>query len=95
MVTLKVTSHRGHHEAVVETEVATAVFNKMTGRQIEPLPENYKDLIPNTFQELVGLWDNKKMGYTAFEAKDGEAELVKELHDGVQELLFIAPITGG
>lgn len=93
---IMVTSWRGHHEAVVmEPEVSEAIFEKMTGQTVKPLPVEYKTKIPDSFQELEGLWTKGKMGYTAMQGQNGEMEVVKEFDPKIEDLLFIAPIIGG
>lgn len=94
---IKVTSHRGHHEAAVaDPEVARPIFEKLTGKREEPLPEEFKTKIPDTFQELEGLWKKGKMGYTAFQT-DGQGEVIglKEFAPEARDVVFMAPIVGG
>lgn len=92
-----VTSHRGHHEATVEDAVVSeALFNKLAGIRTEPLPEEYKVRIPDTFQELAGLWKDEKMGYTPIGFGPNEEMMqVKEYSPDIEKVIFLAPITGG
>lgn len=96
MMTIKITSHRGHHEAaVMEPEVSQAIYEKMTGKTEAPLPAEYKVKIPDNFGELEGLWKEGRLGYMAFEGKNGDMELIKEFRPEIDVLLFIAPQQAG
>ena len=91
---IKVTSRRGHHEAdVMEPEVIQAVFNKMTGKTLEPLPDTIRQKLPDTFHELEALWNKGKMGYSAVFGEKGE--LTKEFDPNANTMLMIAPQAGG
>jgi hypothetical protein len=93
---LKVTSHRGHHEAnVAEIDVAKQIFDKMTGKTEEALDHSIKTKIPDTFQELEGLWKTGKMGYMAFTGKGDESEMLTSFKEEVEDVVFIAPVRGG
>lgn len=94
---IMVTSFRGDHNAEVEdVAVAEQLFNKLSGKMEEPLPEEVKTKIPDTFQELEGLWKKGKMGYTAFQT-DGQGEVIglKEFAPEARDVVFMAPIVGG
>lgn len=94
---LMVTSHRGHHEANVgDVAVCEQIFNKLTGKTKEALPESFKCIVPPEFSEIKMLWTNGTMNYTAI-AKDsqGETTIVKDFTPNVQEVAFLAPIVGG
>jgi hypothetical protein len=90
---INVTSFRGHHEAVLEPEISEVLFNKMTGKTVEALPKDFK--IPDTFQELEGLWKDGKLGYKAFAGNNGDLSAVKEFDPLIEEMTFLAPIAGG
>jgi hypothetical protein len=92
---INVTSWRGHHEAVLEPEISKALFNKMTGKTVEALPAEFKTKIPDTWQELEGLWRDGKLGYMAVAGNKGDLSLVKEFDPLAEEMTFIAPQTGG
>jgi len=92
---VNVTSQRGHHEAVMEPEIAEAVFNKMTGRTVKALDPSFKVKIPDTFGELEALWRDGPGGYTALGGKGDDLRLVREFDPTVEEMTFIAPIAGG
>jgi hypothetical protein len=93
---LMVTSWRGHHEAVVDDPtISKAVFEKMTGLNKAALPADMKVKIPDTFQELEGLWRDGPMGYTAVAKRVDGMEVVKEFDPLIEDLLFLAPIVGG
>jgi hypothetical protein len=89
---LKIQSFRGDHNCECEEQIAEAVFNKLTGKMSDPLPQDLKTKVPDTFQELEGLWREGKLGYMAFDEKD---VLVKEFKASAQELLFAPKIIGG
>ena len=97
----KITSHRGHHEAdVAEAEVSEALFNKLTGKTKEALPTEFKSKVPETFQELEGLWKEGKLGYTATTVdkgldKENNSRLVKEFDPQVKEVVFLGLLGGG
>jgi len=91
-----ITSFRGDHNAVLEPEVSQVLFEKLTGKRTEALPADLKTKVPDTFQELEGLWRDGKLGYSAFvqHPEDGIAP-VKEFNPEIEDLLFIAPQQGG
>lgn len=93
---IRITSHRGDHEAVVEPEVGRAIFDKMTGASEAPLDESVRERVPETFSELARLWEKGKLSYAAIR-KDaqGELEAVREFDPSADEVTFLAPITGG
>jgi hypothetical protein len=93
----KVTSKRGHHEAVLEDPaIAGPIFDKMTGKTEAPLPPEFKTKVPDTWQELQALWKPGKLGYTAIQAgADGEVVGLKEFSPEAQDVVFIAPVIGG
>jgi len=93
---IKITSWRGHHEAVLEPEVGQVLFEKMTGKRVEAIPAEFRVRVPDTFQELESLWQNGKQAYCVV-SKDTHGDLIpmKEWNPDVEELLFIAPIAGG
>jgi len=93
---IKISSSRGHHEAEVETEVAEALFNKLSGRTRAPLPEEFKAKIPATFQESESLWKEGTGGFSLFTTNDKkEMVAVKEFDPEIKELCFLAPVAGG
>ena len=72
---IKITSSRGHHEAdVMEPEVGKALFDKLSGRSINPLPEEMKAILPENFQELQGLWKEGKLGYVPASVEEGNSD---------------------
>jgi len=95
MLTLKIQSHRGHHECQCEQEVATAVFDRLTGKRAAPLPDEMRTQLPDTFQDLEALWKGGKQSYVAIVKKGEEMEKVRQLDKGVVEVMFIPPIVGG
>lgn len=95
---LKITSWRGHHEADVEPAVAKALFDKMTGKDREPLPATVRAAVPATFGELTALWEAGHPGYSVVappETADRPPKALTEFDPAAKELIFIAPITGG
>jgi hypothetical protein len=92
MYTLKIQSHLGHHECQCEQEVATAVFERLTGNRKDPLPKEMKAKLPDTFQDLEALWKGGKQSYIAISKS---MEQVRQLEEGVVEIMFIPPIAGG
>ena len=93
---LKVTSFRGHHEAVVEPEVGRALFEKMTGRNKAPLPAEIRTAVPETFGELKALWEAGNPGYSALAvSEDKNCAPLREFDPAAQEVLFLAPVAGG
>lgn len=94
---IKITSFRGHHEAdIMEPEVAEALFDKLTGKTKEALPADLKTKVPDTFEELQGLWQKGKLPYVAAVKKgNAEARIVKEFDPEADDMLFLAPIIGG
>ena len=94
---LQVTSHRGHHEAcVLEPEVSKAIFEKLTGKNTEPLPQALKTKMPDTWADLEALWEKGQKGYLPF-LVDEEKNLIpcREYSPEIKDILFLAPITGG
>ena len=89
---LIITSKRGHHEAVLEPEVSKLLFDKMTGKMERSLDKDLKQQIPDTFEELKGLWKRGNPGYTAY---DENEEIMTEFNPEAKEVLFVAPIAGG
>jgi hypothetical protein len=93
---IKISSLRGHHEAEVETEVAEALFNKLSGRTKAPFPEEFKTKIPATFQELESLWEEGGGGFSLFTVNDKKEMIpVKKFNPEIKELCFLAPVAGG
>lgn len=92
---IMITSARGHHEAVLEPEVGEAIFLKLTGGSEEALPESMRAVVPDTFRELEELWQVGTVGYSPFRKVGDEIEAVNEFDPNDEELLFVAPITGG
>lgn len=93
---IRITSWRGDHNCVTEPEVARALYDKLTGKSNEPLPAELKTKVPETFEELAGLWTEGTLGYSAIGLdKDGEIIAVKEFDPKAAEVVFLAPITGG
>lgn len=91
-----ITSFRGHHEAVVvENDVSQMLFDKLLGRRQEALPKEIREKIPDTFEELTGLWKEGKLGYMAVQKVGEEMVIVKDFDPKIEELVFIAPIIGG
>lgn len=91
-----ITSWRGHHGATIDDiQIQKDLFNKLTGLRKEPLPEEYKTKIPDNFQELEALWKTGKMEYDAINVDKGEWKKIREFNSQVQELVFLAPKTGG
>ena len=87
---IKVTSWRGHHEgAVAEDEVLVAVFNKFTGRNLDPLPEALRSRLPSNFGELDSLWKQGNPGYTAITMRDGAMTGLREFDRTADQVLFI------
>jgi hypothetical protein len=91
---LLITSPRGHHETVAETEISAAVFDKLIGKKLEPLSVDLKSKLPETFSE-VGLYENRKLSYTAFEKVGGEFKVTRQFNPQAEEMMFVAPIIGG
>jgi len=94
----RITSWRGDHQATIEApEVAKAVFNKLTGKTVEALPEALKTQVPDTFQELQSLWkDGAVEGYAPIALdKNGELIGMKEFNPEAETVVFIAPIAAG
>ena len=98
MFTLKIQSHKGHHECECEHEVATAVFERLTGKRRDPLPKEMKARLPDTFQDLEALWKGGKQSYLAVTQKDKGKDMEK-IHEidvgGGGIIMFIPPIGGG
>lgn len=93
---IKITSHRGHHEAVLdEPQVAEQFFNKMVGKETAALPPELKTKVPDTFVELESIWKNGNPGYSAYTKKGDMLEKVVDFNPAVEEVLFISPIIGG
>ena len=93
---LKITSWRGHHQADVETPVARSLFDKMTGRSKEALPQAVKIAVPDTFAELTALWNAGNPGYTALKVDENKnATVLNDFDPEAEEVIFLAPITGG
>ena len=92
---IKITSHRGHHECAVDATVGEALFDKLTGRRVEALPAELRPKIPENFAELEGLWRDSRMNYAAVATRGGELVGVREFAPQADEIVFIAPITGG
>jgi hypothetical protein len=90
---IKIMSHRGDHECVLEAADARMVFDKLTGKMAEPLPDEVKAKIPATFEELAALWTEGKVGYAAFDPS--RQELVSEFREGLEDLLFMPPLVAG
>lgn len=92
-----ITSHRGHHECdLLEVDVQEAIFNKMTGKRHEALPIEYKTKVPDTFEELAGLWKDGNLNYTAISFdKEKEPISFKVFNPEAEEVAFIAMETGG
>jgi hypothetical protein len=97
MFTLKIQSHKGHHECECEQEVATAVFERLTGKRKDPLPKEMKARLPDTFQDLEALWKGGKQSYLAVtpKGKDMDMEQIHEIDVGSGIIMFIPPIAGG
>ena len=92
---IRITSWRGDHQAVLENEVAEAIFDKLTGKTAKALPSEMKVKVPDNFGELEALWNDGKMGYMAV-AKEGEdTVMVKDFDPKAETLVFLAPIIGG
>jgi hypothetical protein len=94
---IMITSFRGHHEAeVLDPEVAKAIYDKMSGKTEEPLPEVLKTQVPDTFQELEALWKEGRLGYSAV-SKDKDDELIpmREFDPQAEVLCFLGMIQGG
>ena len=94
---IMITSFRGDHNCeVAEAEVAEKLFNKLSGKTTEALPEEFKTKVPNTFQELEALWKPGKLGYTMV-SKDKDENLipVKEFDPALDNMLAIAMQQGG
>lgn len=93
---IKITSHRGHHECDCDDAVATALYDKLTGKEEAPLGEELRTKIPDTFAELKQLWEKGKLGYTGMDVSEpSEPEVVKKFDNRIKEMLFIAPIVAG
>ena len=92
---IRITSHLGHHEAVIDQDVAKAIFDKMTGKTKAALPKSIRTKVPDNFEQLAALWTDSKMSYVA-SAKQGEQLVaVKEFDPQIEDMLFIAPVMGG
>lgn len=94
---LKVQSHLGHHEAeVAEPEVSEAVFNKLTGKTVEPLPKEMQEKMPDTWRDLEALWTTGNEQFKVF-TRDEQRELVlvREYNPEAKDLLFIPIQSGG
>jgi hypothetical protein len=90
---IKITSHRGHHEAVLEADVSQMIFEKLTGVRTEALPCDLKTRMPQEFKELKALWTSGKTAYLAIEPSANRH--IREFDPNAEEILFLAPITGG
>lgn len=90
---IKIMSHRGDHEAVMEVADAKLVFDKLTGKTSAPLPAEVKTRIPDTFQELDALWTEGMSRMTVF-SKSTDL-LVTEFQDDLEDLLFMNPLVAG
>lgn len=97
-IKFRITSFRGDHNAVLEAPgVAEAIFNKLSGKTVEPLPPEIKTQVPDTFHELEALWTAGKVeGYTVIsQDKDGEIIGMKDFNPAAEVVVAIAPIQGG
>ncbi len=92
MMKIRIGSHLGDHNCDCEEQVAEAVFNKLTGKTAEPLPQDLKTKVPDNFLELEAIWKEGKLGYTAF---DEENVIVKKFDTTTRELLFMPVVIGG
>jgi len=93
---IRITSFRGDHQGVVETESGKALFEKLTGQSDAPLPDLMKLAIPETFQELESLWTPGNPGYSAISLdKDGNIIALKDFQQTAETVVFIALIIGG
>ena len=97
----KITSRRGHHEVdIAEPEVCEALFNKLTGKTNAPLPEEFKGKVPDTFQELQGLWRKGNLAYVATTVDKGmdaanNSRLVTKFDPQLKDVVFLDMISGG
>lgn len=93
---IKVQSHRGDHNCLLEGEVAERMFDKLTGRIEAPLGDEVKEAIPETFQELDALFRRGRLSYLPVRKDaDGETVLVDEFDPALEGITFIAPVRGG
>lgn len=93
---IKITSHRGDHQCDVAPEIGEAIFKKLTGKMDDPLPESFRDQIPDTFEELTALWAKGPGGYTAIsQDENGEMIGMKNFMLSAETVVFIAPVVGG
>lgn len=91
-----VTSDKGHHEAVLEVEVAEKIFNKMTGKNNKALPLALKEKIPDTLHDLEQLWSDTPIQYTPMSLdSDGNLIDLSSFNPQAAEVLFFAPQCGG
>jgi len=94
-----ITTHRGHHEAdVMDEVVGKALFDKLSGRSVNPLPEEMKAILPENFQELQGLWKKGKLGYVPALVEEGNSDaaaVMTEWDPNAKEILLIAMQSGG
>ena len=93
-MTIKITSPRGHHEAVADADVSEALFLKMTGKSSKRLSDEIKTKLPDNFKELEGLWKPGKLSYIAV-SKNDEMIPVKEFDPAAENIVFISPVSGG
>lgn len=89
---IRIHSFRGDHACEPDVAVAEAIFNKLTGKTKEALPEEIKTKVPDTFKELQELWTEGKM---KFLVADESNEMVKEFRPDIQEMLFMPIPIGG
>jgi hypothetical protein len=90
---IKITSRRGHHEAVLETDVSRMIFEKLTGQRTEPLPAEIQAQLPETFRELTALWTPGKTTYLAVDPSADRR--IRDFAPDAGEILFLAPVIGG
>jgi len=83
----------GDANCVLEENDARAIFDKLTGRTSEPLLEELRTKVPDTFQALQALWGPGKLSY--FPVDFSTQEMVTKFDPQVQDLVFVAPIRGG
>ena len=97
----RITTFRGDHEVdIAEPEVGEALFNKLTGKSNDALPDSFKLKVPDTFQELKGLWQEGRLPYVASTVDRGmdaanNARMVTEFDPKIDEVLFLGMISGG
>ena len=89
---IKITSHNGHEEAVLDSTLSERIFNKLTGKTTEPIEPA---ILPESLRELKALFSRSKEGYFAATKTGEEMKVVHYFDPNAEEMVFFAPIVGG